>query len=71
MEDSSDTVIDYNQKLWYKLMPMENEVFWASERDGWNHIYRFDLDGSLKNQVTKGEWVVKSVEYVDPKEQRI
>lgn len=72
VEDCSDTVADYNQKLWYKLMPAANEVFWASERDGWNHLDRFDLDnGSLKNQVTKGEWVVKSVEHIDAKEQKI
>ncbi|KAM3479851.1 hypothetical protein MY8738_005212 [Beauveria namnaoensis] len=72
VEDSSDTVVDYNQKLWYKMLPATNEVLWASERDGWNHIYRFDLsDARLKNQVTKGEWVVKSVENVIIKEQRI
>ena len=30
----------------------------VSERDGWNHIYLHKADGSLLNQVTKGEWDV-------------
>lgn len=29
-----------------------------SERDGWNHIYLHKADGTLLNQVTKGEWDV-------------
>ena len=29
-----------------------------SERDGWNHIYLYKADGTLLNQVTKGEWDV-------------
>ena len=30
----------------------------CSERDGWNHIYHYDLNGTLKRQVTKGEFAV-------------
>lgn len=70
VEDSSDTVVDYNQKLWHKIIG--DEIFWASERDGWNHLYRFSLmDGSLINQVTKGEWVFRSVECIDMNERKI
>jgi dipeptidyl aminopeptidase/acylaminoacyl peptidase len=37
-----------------------------SERDGWNHLYIYDgKTGKVKNQVTKGEWVVRKVEEVD------
>ncbi|KAJ6787459.1 hypothetical protein PWT90_08733 [Aphanocladium album] len=72
VEESSDTVVDYNEKLWHKILPAANAIFWASERDGWNHIYRFSLeDGSLKNQVTKGEWLVKGVEFIDAKAEKI
>lgn len=31
---------------------------WVSERDGWSHLYRYTLDGTLVNQVTKGEWAL-------------
>ena len=33
---------------------------WSSERDGYNHLYRYTLDGELVNQVTKGEWAILS-----------
>jgi dipeptidyl-peptidase-4 len=33
---------------------------WASERDGYNHLYRYTMDGELVNQVTKGEWAIAS-----------
>ena len=37
-----------------------------SERDGWNHLYLYDgATGQVKNQITKGQWVVRGVERVD------
>ena len=34
-----------------------------SERDGWNHLYLYDgVAGRVKNQITKGEWVVRGVQ---------
>ncbi len=33
---------------------------WASERDGYNHLYLYTMDGKLINQVTKGEWAIAS-----------
>lgn len=35
-----------------------NSFFWTSEKDGWNHLYQYDNEGKLLNQVTKGEWEV-------------
>jgi dipeptidyl-peptidase 4 len=32
------------------------QFLWASERTGYNHIYRYTMDGKLVNQVTKGSW---------------
>lgn len=43
-----------------------NEIIWMSERDGWNHLYLYDgTTGRVKNQITKGDWVVRNVERVD------
>jgi len=43
-----------------------------SERDGCNHLYRYDLQtGDVKNQITRGEWLVRGVERVDEKQQQI
>ncbi len=33
---------------------------WQSERDGYAHLYRFTLDGKLVNQITKGDWALRS-----------
>ena len=47
------------------------ELFWISDRDGRQHIYRYDYDGKLLNQVTQGPWVVTRVEGIDPLTQAI
>ena len=37
-----------------------------SERDGWNHLYLYDgATGKVKNQITKGDWLVRGVDWVD------
>lgn len=47
------------------------EFFWISDRNGWSHIYRYDYEGKLKNQVTDGEWEVVIVHAVDEKDNTI
>ena len=41
----------------------------CSERNGWNHIYQYDLNGTLKRQVTKGNFVVTDFYGYDTKTQ--
>lgn len=48
------------------------EMLWISERDGWRHLYRMDGEsGKVMNQITKGEWVVREVDFVDENNQQI
>jgi len=48
------------------------EIVWMSERDGWAHLYLYDgATGAVKNQITKGEWVVRAVEWVDEENRQI
>ena len=48
------------------------EIIWMSERDGWNHLYLYDgVTGKVKNQITKGEWVVRGVQRVDEAREQI
>jgi dipeptidyl aminopeptidase/acylaminoacyl peptidase len=42
-----------------------------SERDNWNHLYLYDGNGKIKNQITKGQWPVRSIEHVDTKNRQI
>ncbi len=42
------------------------EVIWSAERDGWNHFYLYDAEKAvLKNQITKGDWVIRSIDHID------
>ncbi|MEF8816402.1 MAG: DPP IV N-terminal domain-containing protein [Salinibacter sp.] len=41
------------------------DVLWLSERDGWSHLYRYGPDGTVKAQLTEGDWHVDAVEAVD------
>jgi dipeptidyl aminopeptidase/acylaminoacyl peptidase len=43
-----------------------------SERDGYNHLYLYDdATGRVKNQITKGAWVVRGVDRIDEKNRQI
>ncbi|MBU2060612.1 MAG: S9 family peptidase [Bacteroidetes bacterium] len=45
----------------------DNSFIWTSEKDGFNHIYLYDKNGKLKNQVTSGNWEVTSYYGFDEK----
>ncbi len=47
------------------------EFFWISDRDGWSHLYRFNYQGELINEVTHGEWEVTKVHAIDYDDKRI
>ncbi|WP_125723283.1 S9 family peptidase [Flavobacterium ustbae] len=49
----------------------DNSFIWTSEKDGFNHIYVYDKNGKLKNQVTKGNWEVTSYYGFDEKNKTI
>ncbi|MGE0090560.1 MAG: S9 family peptidase [Bacteroidales bacterium] len=42
-----------------------------SEKDGWNHLYLYDINGKLINQITKGNWDVSSFMGVDSKNKMV
>jgi dipeptidyl aminopeptidase/acylaminoacyl peptidase len=72
INEISPTFIDYSGKMYRHNTESSNEIIWASERDGWNHLYLYDSNtGTVKNQITKGEWVVREVVYVDEKNRQI
>ena len=53
--EQSKTYIDITDDLTF----VGNKGFIiSSERDNFNHLYYFDLEGKLINQFTKGEWDV-------------
>jgi dipeptidyl-peptidase-4 len=48
-----------------------HEFLWVSDRDGFQHIYRYDYSGKLVQQVTKGAWSVTRIEGANPATQTI
>ena len=72
INETSPTFIDYSGKRFRYDAEETNEIIWASERDGWNHLYLFDsAGGKVKNQITSGEWVVRDVVHVDEKNRQV
>jgi dipeptidyl aminopeptidase/acylaminoacyl peptidase len=52
----------------WRYLAGSKEIIWYSERDNWGHLYLYDATtGKLKNQITKGEWVVTKLLKVDEK----
>jgi dipeptidyl aminopeptidase/acylaminoacyl peptidase len=56
----------------WKYLPATKEIIWYSERDNWGHLYLYDATtGKLKNQITKGDFVVTQMLKVDEKKRVI
>lgn len=68
IDEQSKTFIDYSGKTFRYDIDNRGEIIWASERDGWNHLYLYDTNtGKVKNQITSGKWVMREVVKVDEK----
>lgn len=63
VKERSDAWVNLNNDLHF--LKQQSAFIWASERDGFNHLYLFDLKGKLKTQLTKGNWAVDELEYID------
>ncbi|NML39550.1 prolyl oligopeptidase family serine peptidase [Chitinophaga sp. G-6-1-13] len=71
LDEQSPTFI-YESRLYTHYLPETNEMLWTSEKDGWRHVYLVNtLTGAIKNQVTRGEWVVRGIDSVDAKKREI
>ncbi len=53
------------------FLPDNSGFLWTSERDGFNHIYLFSMDGTLKEQLTNGSWEVQKILGVSDKANKI
>jgi dipeptidyl-peptidase 4 len=55
LNEKDPAYIDINDNLTFLN---DNSFIWTSEKDGYNHIYHYDKNGKLENQITKGQWEV-------------
>lgn len=60
-----------NEKYVHPVNPMlfvpkhPDQFIWQSEKDGYNQLYLYNINGNLLKQLTKGNWVVTKVEGFD------
>jgi dienelactone hydrolase len=72
ISEEPKTFFCYSGKKYISNLADGKEIIWMSERDSWNHLYLYDgVTGQVKNQITKGNWVVRSVEKVDDAKRQI
>ncbi|WP_090658786.1 S9 family peptidase [Parafilimonas terrae] len=65
IDDKTNTFI-YDDRIYSYYLSSTNEFIYTSEKDGWQHIYLMDaLTGTQKNEITKGEYVVKNIDSID------
>jgi len=55
LNETDKAYIDITDNLTFLA---DNSFIWTSEKDGYNHIYHYNFDGKLINQITKGNWEV-------------
>lgn len=75
IEETSPTFIEYSEltgthedggKHARRDLADGVQILWASERDGWEHVYLYDgHSGAVIRQVTQGDWVVRKLDYID------
>jgi dipeptidyl-peptidase-4 len=57
--------IDYTNN--FSFLEESNSILWASEKDGWRHLYQVSLEGKPEVLITKGDYDVIDLKYVDTK----
>jgi dipeptidyl-peptidase 4 len=69
--DKPITLVQERNDAWVNLhndlhfLKGQSAFIWASERSGFKQLYLFSLEGKLQRQLTRGDWAVDELEYVD------
>ena len=70
--DEQTPTFIYESRLYTHYLPETNELLMTSEKDGWRHIYLLDATtGQQKQQVTRGQWIVRDIDSIDVKKREI
>ena len=66
-EEINDKYLEPEHTLHF-LKRTPSQYIWWSERDGWQHLYLYDLKAGMIRQLTKGKWEVLDILGTDDKE---
>ncbi|MFY9307852.1 MAG: S9 family peptidase [Bacteroidia bacterium] len=71
--ETSDTYIDIHEGEgdYVNFTSDKKGFIIQSEKDGFNHLYLFEMNGRPVNQITKGNWDVVAVHGIDDKTQTV
>lgn len=69
--ETADTIVYAPRLQHHDIGNRGREIVWMSERDGWNHLYMVDARSGRLRQLTRGDWVVRSIVDVDETRRRI
>jgi len=58
--------IDYINN--FSFLEETNSILWASEKDGWRHLYQVSLEGKPEVLITKGQFDVIDLKHINSKE---
>ncbi|WP_260928109.1 S9 family peptidase [Novosphingobium sp. 9] len=70
--EDAKTFVYADRRFVHDVNGLGKELIWASERDGWNHLYLIDgATGKVKTRITTGNWVVRDVVHIDDAKRQI
>lgn len=67
LEEHDDRYLEPQRPAQF-LQSRPGQFIWQSPRDGWPHLYLYDVRKGLLRQLTRGDWVVTDVLGLDTKE---
>lgn len=71
IEEKEDKYVNY-PRIFRHFLADGKRIIWSSERDNYNHLYMYDrATARPTHQITRGEWYVREVQYVDEENQQI
>ncbi len=59
-EETNEKYVHPTHSLTF-LPGSSNEFIWWSQRDGFEHLYLYNTDGTLERKLTSGNWVVNEI----------
>ncbi len=65
-EERNDRYVEPMHGLYFTAKD-QAKFIWQSRRDGWNHLYLYDTEGTLIKQATHGDWEVINLVRYDSK----
>lgn len=68
-EEKQPTYVEFFEDI--KILKNDKGFILRSDKDGYRHLYLYDMNGKLKKQITSGGWNVTEIVLVDEKNEQV